>query len=70
MRNNRSRRSTLSAAILWTLVAFVWGVVTVTRYNDPTTVGDSLVLTIFTMLLALALAVIFWIRFARFSKKE
>ena len=47
MRNNRSRRSTLSAAILWTLVAFVWGVVTVTRYNDPTTVGDSLVLTIF-----------------------
>ena len=70
MRNNRSRRSTLSAAILWTLVAFVWGVVTVTRYNDPNTVGDSLVLTIFTMLLALALAVIFWIRFARFGKKE
>ncbi len=69
MKINRSKRSTLAAAILWTCVAFVWGVVMVTRYNDPTTVGDSLVLTIFTMLLALALAAVFWVRFIRYKKK-
>ena len=69
MKSNRSRRGTLSAAILWTCVAFVWTVIMVTRYRDPGTVGDSLVLTIFTMLLALAAAVIFWIRFFRYNKK-
>lgn len=69
MKNNRSRRSTLVSAVLWTCVAFVWTVITVTRYRDPATVGDSLVLTIFTMLLALAAAILFWIRFFRHNKK-
>lgn len=69
MRNNRSKGGTLLAAVLWTIIAVVWGVITVTRFNDPATIGDSLVLTIFTMLLSLALCVIFWIRFARYGKK-
>ena len=65
----KSRRGVLFSALLWTVVAAVWGIFIVTRYNDPATVGDSLVLTIFTMLLSLALCVIFWIRFARYNKK-
>ena len=65
----KSRRGVLFSAILWTVVAAVWGAITVTRFGDPNTVGDSLVLTIFTMLLSLALCVIFWIRFARYNKK-
>lgn len=65
----KSRRGVLFTAILWTIVAIVWGTITVTRFGDPSTVGDSLVLTIFTLLLSLALCVIFWIRFARYGKK-
>ena len=69
MRNNRSRGGTLFSALLWTVITLVWVVIMVTRFNDPSTVGDSLVLTIFTMLLALALAAVFWVRFIRYKKK-
>lgn len=65
----KSRQGVLFSAILWTIVSAVWGTIMVTRFNDPNTVGDSLVLTIFTLLLCLALCVIFWIRFARYGKK-
>lgn len=65
----KSRRGVLFTAILWTIVSITWGIMIVTRYNDPGTNGDSLVLTIFTMLLSLALCVIFWVRFARYGKK-
>lgn len=65
----RSRRSFLITAVLWSLIAIVWCAITVSRYNDPNTIGDSLVLTIFTMLLSAALAVFNWIRYARYNKK-
>ena len=65
----KSIRFVLFTAILWTIVSITWGIMIVTRYNDPGTNGDSLVLTIFTMLLSLALCVIFWVRFARYAKK-
>jgi len=65
----KSRRGVLFSALLWTVISAVWVFFIVKRYNDPATVGDSLVLTIFTMLLSLALCVIFWIRFARYNKK-
>lgn len=69
MRNTQSRKRNLAIAVLWTLVALVWAIVTVTRFGDPNTVGDSLVLTIFTLLFSLALSILFWVRFAR-SPKE
>ena len=67
--NLKSRRGVLFTAILWTIVSITWGIMIVTRYNDPGTNGESLVLTICTMLLSMALCVIFWVRFARYGKK-
>lgn len=65
----KGKLGTLFTAILWTVVTVVWGIITVTRYGDPATVGDSLVLTIFTLLLSLAACILFWVRYARFEKK-